>query len=50
MPGRGTMDAIFIVRQVQEKDRGKKKMQYTIVFVDLKKKFDRVPWGACSGS
>ena len=42
MPGRGTTDAIFITRQVQEKFLAKKKDLY-FTFVDLEKAFDRVP-------
>lgn len=42
MPGRGTIDAIFIVRQMQEKYLSKKKCLY-YCFVDLEKAFDRVP-------
>ena len=42
MPGKGTMDAIFIARQVQEKFLAKKKDLY-FTFVDLEKAFDRVP-------
>ena len=42
MPGKGTTDAIFIMRQVQEKHQAKKKKRY-YVFVDLEKAFDRVP-------
>src|SRR5580693_8014586 len=41
-PGRGTIDAIFIVRQVQEKFLAKKK-ELWMAFVDLEKAFDRVP-------
>ena len=41
-PGRGTTDAIFIVRQLQEKFLAKKKNLY-LAFVDLEKAFDRVP-------
>ena len=41
-PGRGTTDAIFIVRQVQEKYLTKGK-ELWIAFVDLEKAFDRVP-------
>ena len=41
-PGRGTMDAIFIVRQMQEKYLAKKK-ELWIAFVDSEKAFDRVP-------
>ena len=42
MPGRGTTDAIFIARQLQEKYLDKKKDLY-FAFVDLEKAFDRVP-------
>ena len=42
MPGRGTTDAIFILRQVHEKYLGKHKDLY-FAFVDLEKAFDRVP-------
>ena len=42
MPGRGTTDAIFILRQLQERDLHKNKRLY-FVFVDLEKAFDRVP-------
>jgi len=42
MPGKGTVDAIFIVRQVHEKiQEGNNKRYWT--FVDLEKTFDRVP-------
>ena len=41
-PGRGTTDAIFILRQVQEKFLAKKKDLW-LAFVDLEKAFDRVP-------
>ena len=41
-PGRGTMDAIFIVRQVQERFLEKKKDLW-MAFVDLENAFDRVP-------
>ena len=41
-PGRGTTDAIFIVRQVQERYLEKKKDLW-MAFVDLEKAFDRVP-------
>ena len=40
--GKGTTDAIFILRQLQEKYLGKKRNLY-IAFVDLEKAFDRVP-------
>jgi len=42
MKGKGTTDAIFIVRQMQEKFRAKGKKLY-FGFVDLEKAFDRVP-------
>ena len=41
-PGRGTTDAIFILRQLQEKYLVKHKVLY-FAFVDLEKAFDRVP-------
>ena len=42
MPGKGTTDAIFIMRQVQEKHQAKKKKLY-YAFGDLEKTYDRVP-------
>ena len=42
MPGRGTTDAIFLVKQLQEKYLGKKKNLY-FAFIELEKAFDRVP-------
>ena len=42
MLGKGTTDAIFIMRQVQEKHQAEKKKLY-YAFVDLEKEFDRVP-------
>ena len=41
-PGRGTTDAIFIFRQLQEKYFATNKPLY-IAFVDLEKAFDRLP-------
>ena len=41
-PGRGTTDAIFIVRQIQEKFRAKGRPLY-YAFVDLEKAYDRIP-------
>jgi hypothetical protein len=40
--GRGTTDAIFIVRQIQERFLEKKRNLW-VAFVDLEKAFDRVP-------
>jgi len=40
--GKSTIDAIFIVKQLQEKYMEKKK-SLTYIFVDLEKAFDRVP-------
>ena len=42
VPGRGTTDAIFIIRQLQEKYLAANKPLY-LAFVDLEKAFDRVP-------
>ena len=41
MSGRSTTDAIFIVRQLQEKYLAKNKDLW-MVFVDMEKAFDRV--------
>ena len=43
VPGRGTTDANFVVRQLQEKYLAANKRLY-MAFVDLEKAFDRVPW------
>ena len=42
VPGRGTTDAIFVVRQLQEKYLAANK-RLTMAFVDLEKAFDWVP-------
>ena len=42
MPGKGTVDAIFILRQMQEKMLEGSKVMYT-AFVDLEKTCNRVP-------
>ena len=42
MPGRGTTDAIFAMRQLMEKHREKQKGLH-MVFIDLEKLCDRVP-------
>ena len=41
--GKSTTDAIFIVRQLQEKYLARNK-ELWMAFVDLEKAFDRVPW------
>ena len=42
IPGRGTTDTIFVVRQLQEKYLAANKSHY-MAFIDLEKAFDRVP-------
>ena len=42
MPERGTIDAAFIVRRLQQEYHAKGKKLY-MCFVDLEKPFDRVP-------
>ena len=42
IPGRGTTDAIFVVRQLQEKYLAANKRLY-MAFIDLEKAFDQVP-------
>ena len=42
IPGRGTTDAIFVVRQLQEKYLAANKRLY-MAFIDLEKAFDPVP-------
>ena len=42
VPGRGTSDAIFVIRQLQEKYLTVSKQIY-MAFVDLEKAFDQVP-------
>ena len=42
MPGRGTTDAIFTVRQLKEKHREKQKGLH-MVFIDLENAYDGVP-------
>ena len=42
VPGRGTIDAIFVVRQLQEKYLAANKRLY-MAFIDLEKVFDLVP-------
>ena len=42
MPGKGTVDALFIARILQER-YGRKKKKLYMCFVDLEKAFDRVP-------
>ena len=42
VPGRGTSDAIFVIRQLKEKYLTVSKQIY-MAFVDIEKAFDRVP-------
>ena len=41
-PGRGTVDAVFVLRRLSEKFRAENKKLF-FIFVDLEKVFDRVP-------
>ena len=43
VPDRGTTDAIFVLRQLQEKYLSVGKRLY-MAFLDLEKAFDPVPW------
>ena len=42
MPGKATVDAIFIVRKMQDEYQKNNKKLY-MCFVDMEKAFDRVP-------
>ena len=41
MPGRGTVDAVFVLMRLSEKFRAKNK--FIFIFVDLEKAFEQVP-------
>ena len=42
MPGRGTVDAVVVLRRLPEKFRSENKL-FFVLFVDLEKAFDQVP-------
>jgi len=42
MPGRSTIEAIFLLRQVMERHRELKKVLH-MVFMDLEKAYDKIP-------
>ena len=43
MAGRGTTDAIFAVRQLMEKHRGKQQGLHIMVIIDLENTYDGMP-------
>jgi Reverse transcriptase (RNA-dependent DNA polymerase) len=41
MPGRSTMEAIFLIRQLMERYREQNDLH--MIFIDLKKVYDKIP-------